>query len=155
MPRIQQARHRAALAAAGVTTPVRLRLGYTPSAAATRALTALQAVRDGGQVTSGQKVLIIGASGGVGTFAVQIAKAFGAQVTGVASTAKLEMVRSAGADHVIDYTRQDITTDITTDEHRYDVIIDTGGHRTLRHLRRALTRTGTHLMELVADLGAQ
>ena len=90
-------------------------LTFDQAAATTiSALTALQAVRDGGQVASGQKVLIIGASGGVGTFAVQIAKAFGAQVTGVASTAKLEMVRSAGADHVIDYTRQDITTDITT-----------------------------------------
>jgi NADPH:quinone reductase-like Zn-dependent oxidoreductase len=115
-------------------------LTFAQAAATTiSALTALQAVRDGGQVASGQKVLIIGASGGVGTFAVQIAKAFGAEATGVASTAKLALVRSAGADHVIDYTRQDITTD----GKRYDVIIDIGGHRTLRHLRRALTRTGT------------
>jgi NADPH:quinone reductase-like Zn-dependent oxidoreductase len=115
-------------------------LTFAQAAATTiSALTALQAVRDGGQVASGQTVLIIGASGGVGTFAVQIAKAFGAQVTGVASTAKLELVRSAGADHVIDYTRHDITTD----GQRYDVILDIGGHRTLRHLRRALTPTGT------------
>jgi NADPH:quinone reductase-like Zn-dependent oxidoreductase len=103
------------------------------------ALTALQAVRDGGQVKSGQQVLIIGASGGVGTFAVQIAKAFGADVTGVASTSKLDVVRSAGADHVIDYTREDITAD----GQRYDVILDIGGNRTLRHLRRALTPIGT------------
>ncbi len=115
-------------------------LTFEQAAATTiSALTALQAVRDGGHVESGQTVLIIGASGGVGTFAVQIAKAFGADVTGVASTSKLEMVRSAGADHVIDYTRQDITA------HRqhYDVILDIGGNRTLRHLRRALTPTGT------------
>jgi NADPH:quinone reductase-like Zn-dependent oxidoreductase len=103
------------------------------------ALTALQAVRDGGQVKPGQKVLIIGASGGVGTFAVQIAKAFGADVTGVASTAKLDLVRSVGADHVIDYTRGDITDG----GRRYDVILDIGGNRSLRQLRRALTPHGT------------
>ena len=115
-------------------------LTYEQAAAATiSALTTLQAVRDAGHVESGQKVLIIGASGGVGSFAVQIAKAFGAEVTGVASTAKLEMVHAAGADHVIDYSREDITTG----GRRYDVILDTGGDRTLRHLRRALTPTGT------------
>ena len=103
------------------------------------ALTALQAVRDGGQVKPGQKVLVIGASGGVGTFAVQIAKAFGAEVTGVAGTAKLDLVRSLGADHVIDYTRGDITDG----GRRYDVILDMGGNRSLRHLRRALTPAGT------------
>ncbi len=102
------------------------------------ALTALQAVRDAGQVRSGQSVLIIGASGGVGTFAVQIAKAFGATVTGVCSTSKVDLVRSIGADHVVDYTRDDITSG-----GRYDVIVDTGGHRSLTHLRRALTATGT------------
>src|SRR5689334_2525911 len=108
-------------------------LTFTQAAATTiSALTALQAVRNGEKVASGQKVLIIGASGGVGTFTVQIAKAFEAQVTGMASTAKLALVRSAGADHVIDYTRQDITTD----GRRYDVILDIGGHRTLRHLRQ-------------------
>jgi NADPH:quinone reductase-like Zn-dependent oxidoreductase len=102
-------------------------------------LTALQAVRDRGQVRSGQKVLVIGASGGVGTFAVQIAKAFDAEVTGVCHTTKVDLVRSLGADHVIDYTR----TDITDGGRRYDVIIDLGGHRSLTRLRRALTPHGT------------
>jgi NADPH:quinone reductase-like Zn-dependent oxidoreductase len=103
------------------------------------ALTALQAVRDKAQVTAGQKVLIIGASGGVGTFAVQIAKAFGAEVTGVCSPAKVDLVRSIGADHVIDYTRDDVADG----EHRYDAILDIGGNLRLSHLRRALTHTGT------------
>ena len=103
------------------------------------ALTALQAVRDRGRVQAGQKVLVIGASGGVGTFAVQIAKAAGAEVTGVSSTAKLDLVRSLGADHVIDYTRDDITAG----GHRHDVILDAGGHRPLSQLRRALTPRGT------------
>jgi NADPH:quinone reductase-like Zn-dependent oxidoreductase len=109
------------------------------AAAPISALTALQAVRDGGRVRSGQKVLVIGASGGVGTFAVQIAKAFGAEVTGVCSTSKTDLVRSLGATHVIDYTRGDITDD----GRRYDVVLDTGGHRSLTHLRRALTPRGT------------
>jgi len=103
------------------------------------ALTALQAVRDRGHVQPGQKVLVIGASGGVGTFAVQIAKALGADVTGVCSTAKADMVRSIGAGRVLDYTRDDIATG----ENRYDVIVDTGGHRPVRQLRRALTPRGT------------
>ena len=102
-------------------------------------LTALQAVRDKGQVQPGQKVLIIGASGGVGTFAVQIAKSFGADVTGVCSTTKVDLVRSLGADHVIDYTREDFAEG----EHRYDVILDTGGHSSLARLRRALAQKGT------------
>ena len=102
-------------------------------------LTALQAVRDKGKVQPGQRVLVIGASGGVGSFAVQIAKAFGAEVTGVASTAKLDFVRSLGADHVIDYTRSEIT-EVGVD---YDVILDIGGNRSLRELRRALHRDGT------------
>jgi NADPH:quinone reductase-like Zn-dependent oxidoreductase len=102
------------------------------------ALTALQAVRDKAHVTAGEKILIIGASGGVGTFAVQIAKAFGAEVTGVCSTAKVDLVRSIGADHVIDY----MVDDIATGEDRYDVILDIGGNRRLSHLRRALTRSG-------------
>jgi len=103
------------------------------------ALTALQAVRDKAQVTSGQKVLIVGASGGVGTFAVQIAKGFGAEVTGVCSPAKVDLVRSIGADHVIDYT----TDDIADGEQRYDAILNIGGNRPLSQLRRALTHTGT------------
>jgi NADPH:quinone reductase-like Zn-dependent oxidoreductase len=108
------------------------------AAAPISALTALQGIRDGGQVRAGQRVLIIGASGGVGTFAVQIAKSFGAEVTGVCGTAKADLVRSIGADHVIDYTRADITDGGL----RYDVILDTGGHRSLSHLRRALTPRG-------------
>ena len=103
------------------------------------ALTALQAVRDKAHVAPGQRVLIIGASGGVGTFAVQIAKAFGAEVTGVCSPAKVDLVRSLGADQVIDYTREDITDG----GHRYDAVLDIGGNRRLAHLRRALTHTGT------------
>jgi NADPH:quinone reductase-like Zn-dependent oxidoreductase len=103
------------------------------------ALTALQALRDRGRVRPGQKVLVVGASGGVGTFAVQIAKAFGAEVTGVASTSKLDLVRSIGADHVIDYTRDDIAGG----GRRYDVIVDIGGNRSLTQLRRALTPRGT------------
>jgi NADPH:quinone reductase-like Zn-dependent oxidoreductase len=102
-------------------------------------LTALQVVRDGGKVQTGQKVLILGASGGVGTFAVQIAKSFGAEVTGVCSTTKMDLVRSLGAEHVIDYTREDFAEG----KQRYDVIIDTGGHLSLSHLRRALTPKGT------------
>ena len=101
--------------------------------------TALQALRDHGKVRQGQEVLIIGASGGVGTYAVQIAKAFGAHVTGVCSTKKVEMVRSIGADHVIDYTREDFAEG----DQRYDVILDIGGNSTLAHLRRALTQQGT------------
>ena len=102
-------------------------------------LTALQALRDHGRVEPGQKVLIIGASGGVGTYAVQIAKAFGTQVTGVCSTAKAEMVRSIGADHVIDYTREDFAEG----RQRYDLILDIGGNSSLARLRRALTPRGT------------
>ncbi|WP_448640880.1 NAD(P)-dependent alcohol dehydrogenase [Geodermatophilus sp. URMC 63] len=101
-------------------------------------LTALQAVRDHGQVQAGHQVLVIGASGGVGSFAVQIAKAFGAEVTGVCSTAKIDTVRALGADHVLDYTREDATDG----RHRYDVVLDTGGNGRLSRLRRALTPTG-------------
>jgi NADPH:quinone reductase-like Zn-dependent oxidoreductase len=103
------------------------------------ALTALQGLRDHAHVQPGQKVLVIGASGGVGTFAIQIAKAFGADVTGVCSTTKLDMVRSLRADHVIDYTLDDIADA----GQRYDVILDIGGNRSLTHLRRALTPRGT------------
>ncbi len=101
--------------------------------------TALQAVRDQGKVRPGQRVLIIGAGGGVGTFAVQLAKAFGAEVTGVCSTTKVELVRSIGADHVIDYTREDFADG----RNRYDVIPDIAGNRSLSHLRRALAPEGT------------
>jgi NADPH:quinone reductase-like Zn-dependent oxidoreductase len=100
--------------------------------------TALQALTDVGKLKPGQHVLVIGASGGVGTFAVQLAKALGATVTGVCSTAKVDVVRSIGADHVIDYTTHDFI-----DGSRYDLIIDIGGRNPLRRLRRALTPTGT------------
>ncbi|HSO55886.1 MAG TPA: NAD(P)-dependent alcohol dehydrogenase [Actinomycetes bacterium] len=100
---------------------------------------ALQGVRDVGEVQPGQQVLVIGAAGAVGWFAVQLAKAFGARVTGVASTTQLELVRSVGADEVIDYTRQDVTDGTR----QWEVIIDTGGRRTLSQLRRALTPNGT------------
>jgi NADPH:quinone reductase-like Zn-dependent oxidoreductase len=103
------------------------------------AITALQALTDVGRVEPGQKVLIIGASGGVGSYAVQLAKAFGAQVTGVCSTTKLDLVRSLGAEKVIDYTRQDFADG----EHRYDLILDIAGNPALARLRRALTPTGT------------
>jgi NADPH:quinone reductase-like Zn-dependent oxidoreductase len=102
-------------------------------------LTALQALRDTGKVQPGQKVLIIGAAGGVGTFAVQLAKAFGAEVTGVASTTKVDLVRSLGADEVLDYTREDFADGAR----RWDLIVDTAGRRSLSHLRDALTRRGT------------
>jgi NADPH:quinone reductase-like Zn-dependent oxidoreductase len=102
-------------------------------------LTALQALTDVGRLQTGQRVLIIGASGGVGSYAVQLAKALGAEVTGVSSPAKLDLVRSLGADHLIDYTREDFADG----EHRYDLILDIGGNPTLSRLRRALTHTGT------------
>jgi NADPH:quinone reductase-like Zn-dependent oxidoreductase len=102
-------------------------------------LTALQAIRDTGKVRPGQKVLIIGAAGGVGTFAVQLAKAFGAEVTGVCSTTKANLVRSIGADHVVDYTRDDFADGAQL----YDLILDTAGNRSLSHLRRALAHRGT------------
>jgi len=101
--------------------------------------TAIQALRDKGHVKPAQSVLVIGAGGGVGTFTVQLAKAMGATVTGVASTSKLDLVRSIGADDVIDYTREDFTDG----SRRWDVIVDTAGRRPLRELRRALTRKGT------------
>jgi NADPH:quinone reductase-like Zn-dependent oxidoreductase len=114
------------------------------------ALTALQAVRDHGRVQAGQKVLVIGASGGVGTFAVQIARAFGAEVTGVCSSAKMDLVRSIGADHVIDYTLGDISSGGV----RYDVILDIGGSRPLRSLRRILAPRGT-LVIVGAETGGR
>jgi NADPH:quinone reductase-like Zn-dependent oxidoreductase len=108
------------------------------AAAPISAITALQAVRDYGRVQAGQKVLVIGASGGVGSYAVQIAKAFGGEVTGVCRTSKVEFVRSLGADDVLDYTQGDLD-----DGRRYDVVLDIGGNRSLRTLRRLLTPTGT------------
>ena len=105
----------------------------------TSASTALQALRDVGKVEPGQKVLIIGAAGGVGSFAVQIAKAFGAHVTGVCSTTKVDLVRSIGADDVIDYTRDDFAES----GQRYDLILDIAGNRSVFHLRRALAPRGT------------
>ena len=102
------------------------------------ATTALQLLRDNGKVQPGQKVLINGASGGVGTFAVQIAKAFGAEVTGVTSTRNLDLVRSIGADHVIDYTKDDFTKDAG----RYDLILDNVGNHSMAQTRRALKPSG-------------
>jgi len=109
------------------------------AAAPISGVTALQAVRDAGQVTVGQKVLILGAGGGVGSYAVQLAKAFGAEVTGVCSTGKVELVRSLGAGAVIDYT----TSDIAGTGELYDLIIDTAGNRPLSFLRRLLVPKGT------------
>ncbi|MFI5979848.1 NAD(P)-dependent alcohol dehydrogenase [Streptomyces sp. NPDC051555] len=113
-------------------------------------LTALQALRDSGGIRAGQKVLVIGASGGVGSYAVQLAKAYGAEVTGVCGTAKSDLVRSLGADHVIDYTRTEIGAGAGTATgtaggapDRYDLVLDIAGGRPLSRLRRALTPRGT------------
>ena len=105
-------------------------------------ITALQGLRDKGKVQPGQKVLINGASGGVGTFAVQIAKSFGAEVTGVCSTRNVDLVRSLGADHVIDYTKEDFTK--TTE--RYDVILDNVPNHSLSECRRVLTPNGKYVL---------
>lgn len=101
-------------------------------------LAALQAVRDAGRVRPGDRVLVIGASGGVGSYAVQVAVAYGAEVTGVASGGKADLVRSLGASRVLDYTREDLD-----DGTRYDVVLDIAGRRPIRHLRRLLAETGT------------
>ncbi|GAA5649140.1 NAD(P)-dependent alcohol dehydrogenase [Geodermatophilus obscurus] len=121
-----------------VAVPANLSVGDA-AAVPTSALTALQALRDIANVRPGQTVLVTGASGGVGSFAVQIAKAFGAEVTGVCSTRNVDLVRSLGADHVVDYTR----TDFTRTEKRYDVILDNVEAQPLAAVRRALTPTGT------------
>ena len=120
--------------------PVPANLSVVSAAAVpTSAMTALQALRDVARIRPGQTVLVTGASGGVGSFAVQIAKAFGAEVTGVCSTRNVDLVRSLGADHVIDYT----TTDFTHGHERYDVILDNVEASPLAAVRRALTPVGT------------
>jgi len=102
-------------------------------------LAALQGLRDVGEIQPGQRVLVIGAAGGVGSFAVQLAKAFGAHVTGVGSATQLDLVRAMGADDVVDHTRQDVTDGTR----HWDLVLDTAGHRSLSRLRRALTPGGT------------
>jgi NADPH:quinone reductase-like Zn-dependent oxidoreductase len=129
-----------AIAPPGKLVPKPARLSFEDAAAVpVSGLTALQAIRDVGKVQPGQTVLVIGAAGGVGTLTVQIAKAFGAEVTGVCSTTKMDLVRSIGADEVMDYTREDFTDG----SRRWDVIVDTAGRRPLSQLRRALTPKGT------------
>ena len=128
-----------ALVEAGRLSPKPANLSFEQAAAVPiSGGTALQAVRKA-DVQPGQHVLVIGASGGVGSFAVQIAKALGAEVTGVSSTDKVDLVRSLGADHVVDYTSEDFTKG----GRRYDVILDTGGMRRLSHLRRIMNPRGT------------
>ena len=112
-------------------------------------ITALQALRDHGHLKAGQRVLINGASGGTGTFEVQIAKAFGAEVTGVCSTKNLELVRSLGADHVIDYTREDFTRGTE----RYDLIVDNVSTHSVSDYRRVLNPKGTYVMVGSATIG--
>jgi len=114
-------------------------------------LTALQGLRDKGKIQPGQKVLINGAAGGVGTFAVQIAKSFGANVTGVCGTRNVAMVRSIGADHVIDYTREDFTKR----EQRYDLILDCVANHSLSAFRRVLSPKGNYIMVGAADGGGR
>jgi NADPH:quinone reductase-like Zn-dependent oxidoreductase len=129
-----------AIARADLVVPKPARLSFEEAAAVPiSGTTALRAVRDEGGVRRGHRVLIVGAAGGVGSLAMQIAKSFGAQVTAVCSTSKVELVRSIGADDAIDYTREDFTDG----SRRWDVIIDTAGRRPLARLRRALTSNGT------------
>lgn len=105
------------------------------------AVTALQGIRDSGEIQPGQKLLINGASGGVGTYAVQIAKTYGAEVTAVCSTSKIDMVRSLGADHIIDYTKENFTQNGQT----YDLVIGVNGYHSLADYKRALTPSGTYV----------
>jgi NADPH:quinone reductase-like Zn-dependent oxidoreductase len=126
-----------AVGTAELVVPKPSRLSFEQAAAAPiSGLTALQAIRDVAKVKRGQHVLVIGAGGGVGTLTMQVAKAFGAHVTGVASTSKLDLVRSVGADEVVDYTREELAG-------RYDAIVDTAGRRPVRVLRKLLTPSGT------------
>ncbi len=113
-------------------------------------MTALQSLRDAGKLQAGQRVLITGASGGVGSYAVQLARAFGAEVTGVCSTTKLERVRQLGATRVIDYTKEDFASG----DERHDLIIDIAGNTPLKRLRKALTPTGTIVFVGGEDGGA-
>jgi NADPH:quinone reductase-like Zn-dependent oxidoreductase len=106
------------------------------------ALTALQGLHDKGKIQAKQKVLINGASGGVGTFAVQIARSFGAEVTGVCSTAKMDLVRSLGADNVVDYTQEDVTMN----NQKYDLILDTAAHRSVSDYKRILNPDGVYVL---------
>ena len=139
-----------ASAAASNLLPTASNLTLEQSAAVgDSAFTALAAVRDQGKVQPGQRVLINGASGGVGTFAVQIAKAFGANVTGICSTPNLDMVRSIGADEVIDYTKEDFTRT----GQRYDVMLDLVGSHSFSDCRRVLTPRGTYVVVGVKDMG--
>ena len=131
-----------------VVKPARLSFELA-AAAPVAAVTALQALRDIGNLKAGQKVLVNGAAGGVGSFAVQIARAFGAHVTGVCSTRNVEMVESLGADHVIDYTGDDFTNE----PERYDLILDNAGNHTLSELRRVLTPEGTLILNSGASIG--
>src|SRR5437773_7693217 len=124
-------------------------VSFEQAASVPTALVALQGLRDTGHVKAGQKVLINGASGGVGTFAVQIAKAFGAEVTGVCSTNNIDLVRSIGADHVIDYTKEDYTKG----EQRYDVIFDLVGNHSFSERRRILNPNGICVMAGIGGAG--
>jgi NADPH:quinone reductase-like Zn-dependent oxidoreductase len=123
-----------------VTKPANLTFEQAATVS-TAGMTALQGLRDKGEIQSGHSVLINGASGGVGTFAVQIAKSFGARVTGVCSTRNVDMVRSIGADRVVDYTREDFTRD----EEHYDLILDNVGNRSPSECRRVLKPKGTYV----------
>lgn len=129
-----------AAAAEDKLAPKPVNLSFEQAAAVpVSAVTALQGLRDAGRIRQGQQVLITGAAGGVGSYAVQLAKAFGAEVTGVCSTGKLGFVSSLGADHVIDYTREDFAEGAG----RYDLILDIAGNPSIARLRRALSATGT------------
>src|SRR6266550_2456302 len=140
-----------ARAAADKVVPKPVSLTFEQAAAVPMAaLTALQGIRDVGQVRAGHRVLVNGAAGGVGTYAVQIATALGAEVTGVCSTGNIELVRSIGAAHVVDYT----TEDFTDGRAHYDVILDNVGNRPLSRLRRALTPTGTLVLNAGGSPGS-